>query len=65
MVINLTNQSVDAYGGYVGSGNVTIPAGKTLKIETTPDGQEILAAVVPAGKKWSVSISVNIIETDA
>ena len=42
-----------------------VVAGKSLKIETTPDGDEILLAEVPAGKSWSVTIIVDITETDA
>lgn len=63
MTIELQNESVAAYGGYSGSGTVIIPAGKKLVIETTPRGEEILEAEVPAGKTWTVSISVNIIES--
>jgi hypothetical protein len=40
-----------------------LPAGKHLKIETSPAGVEILDAVVPTGKKWtSVKISVEVQE---
>ena len=41
-----------------------VTAGKTLAIETSPAGDEILSEVVPAGKTWSVSIIVDITETD-
>jgi len=44
-------------------GTFVIPAGKTLKIETTPQGEEILSETVPAGKTWTVSISVSVIES--
>lgn len=44
---------------------VEMAAGKTLKIETSPSGEEILDVTVPAGKKWSVGIVVSVEETDA
>ncbi len=44
---------------------IVIPAGQSLKIETTPDGAEIANEVVPDGKKWTVTVSVSIDETDA
>jgi len=45
-------------------GTVVLAAGKTLKIETSPAGEEILAAAVPAGKAWSITIVIDITETD-
>lgn len=44
--------------------DVVIPAGKRLRIETTPDGVEILDALVPSGKQWTATVSVSIDETD-
>jgi len=61
--MNLNNQSVPAWSGYAGSGKIVIPGGKKLVIETTPQGEEILSATVPEGKTWTVSISINIIES--
>jgi hypothetical protein len=40
--------------------NATIPSGKELRIETSPDGEELGSGTVPAGKKWVVNISVFI-----
>jgi hypothetical protein len=40
-------------------------AGQVLKIETSPDGEEILDETVPAGKSWEVTVRVDIVETDA
>ena len=48
-----------------GSGVYTVEAGKTLKIETSPNGEDILEEEVPAGKVWSAHITINIDETDA
>jgi len=42
-----------------------VTAGKSLKIETSPGGIEILDSQVPRGKTWAVSISVQVSETDA
>ncbi len=44
---------------------VDIAAGKTLKVETSPQGTEILTAVVPAGKVWTCTILVYIEERSA
>lgn len=43
----------------------SIPAGKSLKIEITPNGEELLDAMCPPGKVWSARIIVEISETDA
>ena len=40
-------------------------AGKSLRIETTPGGSEILDEECPAGKAWTVSVNVIIKEVDA
>lgn len=65
MAISLNGIKVSARTLKRGEDNFVLPAGKTLKIETTPAGEEILQAEVPTGKKWAVSIIVNIVETDA
>lgn len=44
---------------------VEIPAGRSLIIETSPSGEEILNVAVPWGKQWSVGIAVTVTETDA
>ena len=46
-----------------GSEILTIPAGKDFKIETSPDGEEILNETVPTGKSWLVRITVDISES--
>jgi hypothetical protein len=46
-------------------GGLVILAGRRLTIETSPGGAEILDETVPAGKRWTVTISVSIDETDA
>lgn len=63
--MELTDASVPAKKGYLGNKELVIPAGKHLRIETSPDGDEVLDAVVPAGKVWTVQIHMTITETDA
>ena len=46
-------------------GGIVLTAGQTLTIETSPGGDEILSAEVPAGKQWTVTVSVGIDEVDA
>lgn len=48
-----------------GDDSVTMAAGQHLKIETSPDGEDVLDAVVPIGKSWEARISVFIVESDA
>lgn len=40
--------------------NFTVPAGKTLKIETTPDGKELGSGTVPAGQECDVTITIVV-----
>jgi len=44
---------------------IVVTAGKSLKLETSPDGQEFVSEVCPEGKTWSVVIFCIITETDA
>jgi hypothetical protein len=48
-----------------GIATLQIAAGQTLKIETSPGGDDILEATVPEGKVWNTSISVQVNEEDA
>ena len=48
-----------------GGGDFVVLAGKSLKIETVPNGEEYLNAQVPVGKKWAVEVTVQIVETNA
>ena len=43
---------------------ITVTGGQTFKIETSPDGEEILAEICPEGEAWSVHIHVQISITD-
>lgn len=50
---------------YAGAqGNIIVSAGQTLTIETSPEGTEILNAEAPAGKEWTVTLRVDVQETD-
>lgn len=44
--------------------NVPVVAGQRVRVETSPDGIEILDVECPADKAWSVRIIVEITETD-
>lgn len=48
-----------------GSDSFAVTAGQRVTIETSPGGSEVLDVEVPAGKAWTVSISVTIQEADA
>lgn len=61
--MELVNTSQPAKTQLTGRETVQIPGGKALKVETTPDGVEILNRTVPAGKTWSVQFNIEIIET--
>lgn len=63
MAIVLVNESLPARVSYQGSATVTAPAGRHVKVETSPGGEELLDAVVPAGKTWVVTVNVYIQET--
>lgn len=41
-----------------------LEAGKNLKIETSPQGEELFNREVPVGKTWEVHVTVQIVETD-
>ena len=47
----------------VGGESFDLAAGKSLKIETSPAGEELLDIQVPAGEAWFVTIDVSIAKT--
>ena len=47
---------------YYGDGTFQASAGQSVIIETSPDGEEVLSAVVPDGKTWTVHITLHIEE---
>lgn len=48
-----------------GMGGFTATAGQSVKLETSPAGQDIIDEEVPAGKVWRVYLSITINEEDA
>jgi hypothetical protein len=46
----------------VGGTTFTLVSGQTLKIETTPNGEEVLLETCPPGHTWEVSVTVTIHE---
>ena len=46
-----------------GAATFSLAAGKSLKIETSPDGDEYLDIEVPEGEAWVVTIEVVINKT--
>lgn len=65
MAITLVTETLPQRVTKAGSGVVVVTAGQSLKIETTPAGEEMLDAEVPAGKVWTATVSVHVVETDA
>ena len=63
MAIELSEKVVTAKTVYDGDDSFVLAAGKTLTIETSPDGDEVYSAEVPAGKSWSVTVYLKIEET--
>jgi len=45
-----------------GDETLVIPGGKTLKIKTSPQGEDILEYDFPEGDDWNVSISIRAAE---
>ena len=65
MAIELERTVVGAYDQLLGGSEFALAAGQSLKIETSPDGEEILNEECPAGKAWAVYVFVKIVEIDA
>lgn len=47
-----------------GKDEFTATAGQNVKVETTPNGVEILDEVVPAGHQWACRVWIEIVETE-
>lgn len=50
----------DCYQGYV-----VLTAGQAFKVETSPDGEELLEITCPVGKVWVLSVRVEYKEENA
>jgi len=48
----------------VGNTSFEVAAGKVLKVETSPSGDDILELTVPRGKRFIVDLWVKIQEID-
>lgn len=46
----------------IGDDDFELTTGQSLKIETSPNGEEILDVTVPEGKTWNVHVAVVITE---
>lgn len=68
--IELTSQGIqnpagcifDRYEQFKGEDKFEVDDGKILKIETSPDGEEILNAGPPEGKKWVITMTIRVEE---
>lgn len=67
IVLNIVTQAAVAATehGQGSEDDITVVAGKSLKIETSPTGVTIFDAETPAGKVRNYSINVSYAETDA
>ena len=63
-MIDFDEQTILAGIQRIGKASFEITDGKSLIIETSPSGAEILNESVPAGKKWLVDIWLKIREVD-
>ena len=59
----LVSRDLAAHTVKYGTTEVVMAAGKRLKIETSPAGEEILNVLCATGKRWVVRVDVQIIET--
>lgn len=67
MAMQIVEQTIPGSGPiteYSGSTVLNMNSGKSLKIETSPRGIEILDMQVPLGKQWKVLLKLHITETD-
>ena len=62
--MELIDKSVPARNTFSGDQNLTVTAGQSLKIETSPQGVDCLNVKVPSGEEWSVNLYVQIVKTD-
>jgi len=64
MELETQERTTAASRRHIGDQTIEVSAGQTLKIETSPDGIEVLSVDCPAGKSWTVHIQVTINEID-
>lgn len=44
--------------------DIVVTEGQTLKIETTPNGEDVLEETCPQGQTWTVNMHIEISITD-
>jgi len=62
--MDLDISEMPAYKDMSGTSEFDLETGKTFKIETSPNGEEILNVTVPPGKLHHVKIIIKITELD-
>jgi len=60
--VQLNTVPVSARTRHSGTEEFVLLAGETLKIETSPGGDELLNVTAPEGKEWQVHITVDVVE---
>ena len=45
--------------------SLTVEAGKKVKLEVSPNGEEVGSGIVPEGKVWDWEMTFAIVERDA
>jgi len=60
-VMVLTDDSFPAISRRQCGTKISLAAGKRLKIETSPQGEELLDVQVPSGESWTVNLSVYVV----
>jgi len=64
-MMNLARAERVASVSLSGNDRVSISHGQVLKIETSPNGIDVLEDGPPEGKVWHMTISIKLTEVDA
>lgn len=56
----MATTKVESKRSVIDVGDITVTAGQTLKIETSPDGEDILEEICPEGQVWTVTMHIQI-----
>lgn len=62
--MELNESTITAKKEISGSDIINVSAGQSLKIETSPNGEETVDMECPEGKQWQVKIDIVVLETD-
>jgi len=65
MAMELIEHVYPATVEHVGEERLVMPALAHLRFQNTADQGHFLDVTVPTGKKWSVTVTVRLVETDA